>query len=221
MNIHAPHARPTTSSRRLTPVALTALLLAAILSGTLGGCSSAPATTHSGFLSSYSNLTKISDVRMNYVSANLRNYDAFIVDPVQMRAGNTSDLTAEDRAEVARYFRQSFVQLLQQRGYAIVDHAGTGTARVRIAMTNVHQSTWWMKLHPASNLAGAGRGGAAMEGEVIDSVTGEQLAAVVQSGLGSQFTLGNFSTVADLKSTIDQWSKTAGDRLDELRANNR
>lgn len=51
-----------------------------------------------------------------------------------------------------------------------------------------------------------------------DAVTGEQLAAVVQTGVGSQFTVLNFSTVSDVKSTIDQWVKNACDRLDELRA---
>ncbi len=43
-----------------------------------------------------------------------------------------------------------------------------------------------------------------MEGEVIDSVTGEQLAAVVQSARGSQFEL-------------DQWEQ-AEHQLQELRS---
>jgi hypothetical protein len=40
----------------------------------------------------------------------------------------------------------------------------------------------------------------------------------VQSGVGSQFTVANFSTVADIENVIDQWVKVACDRLDELRA---
>ncbi len=192
----------------LVPVLLLALLL--------GGCSSAPEATHSGFLSDYSRLEDAGEHRMRHVSPALKSYQSFIIDPVQM-SSQRGEMTPEDRAEVARYFRESFVKLLRARGYAVTETAGAGTARVRIALTSVNESTWWMKLHPASSLSGAGRAGAAMEGEIIDSVTGDQLAAVVQSGAGSQFTVGNFSTLADIKNLIDQWSKQAGDNLDALR----
>jgi hypothetical protein len=192
-------------------------LVCAVGAAALTGCSSAPSTTQTGFLSDYTDLTSVSNTRMRFISPELKNYGSFIVDPVQM-SSQKGALKPEDRAEVARYFRESLVTLLRERGYALTDRAGSGTARVRVALTNVHESTWWMKLHPGSSLAGAGRAGAAMEGEIIDSVTGEQLAAVVQSGVGSQFTVGNFSTVADVKNVIDQWVKDAGDRFDEMRA---
>lgn len=180
------------------------------------GCSSAPALTHSGFLSDYSSLRSEGENRMRYRSTRLKDYSSFIIDPVQMRS-QQGKLSAEERAKVSLYFRQSLSDSLRARGYNVTTTPGARTARVRVAITNVQESTWWQKLHPGSSLAGAGRGGAAMEGEVIDSVTGEQLAAVVQSGVGSQFTVGNFSTVADIENTIDQWVKTACDRLDELR----
>jgi hypothetical protein len=60
-----------------------------------------------------------------------------------------------------------------------------------------------------------------MEGEIIDSVTGNQLAAVVQAGKATQFKLDSFSTLNDVKETIDEWAKTAGERLDDLRGKNR
>jgi hypothetical protein len=200
---------------RSMPVALLASGICAACT-LIGGCSSAPAVTQTGFLSSYANLSEAGENRMRYTSPSLKDYSSFIVDPVQV-SSEKATLSAEDRAKVAKYFRESLSKSLKERGYTVTDTAGAKTARIRVAITNVHESTWWQKVHPASSLAGAGRGGASMEGEVIDSVTGEQLAGVVQSGVGSQFTVGNFSTVADLENVIDQWVKTAVDRLDELR----
>lgn len=201
--------------RGFRKLSLTSVIAIAACAG-LWGCSSAPPLTRSGFLSDYSTLRTAGDNRMRYISPRLKDYSSFIIDPVQMRAKD-GKLSAEDRAQVATYFRESFSASLRERGYNVTSSAGARTARIRVAITNVQESTWWQKLHPASSLAGAGRGGAAMEGEVIDSVTGEQLAAVVQSGVGSQFTVGNFSTVSDIENTIDQWVKAACDRLDELR----
>lgn len=183
----------------------------------LGGCSSAPETTHSGFLSDYSRLTPVDKTRMTFQTGKIRNYKAFIVDPVTFMS-TRSKLDPEQRATVAVYFRDTVINTLRSKGYEITDRPSTGTARVRIAVTGVNESTWWMKLHPASNMTGAGRGGAAMEGEVIDSVTGEQLGATVQSGVGSQFTLGNFSTTADIQNVIDEWAKIFSQRLDEIRS---
>ena len=181
----------------------------------LGGCSSAPPVTQTGFLSSYTDLTPAGENRMRYTSPSVTSYSTFIVDPVQV-SSQKGKLSPEQRAEVANHFRESLSRELTRRGYTVTATPGPKTARFRIAITNVHESTWWKKVHPASSLAGAGRGGAAMEGEVIDSVTGEQLAAVVQSGVGSQFTVANFSTVSDINNVIDQWVTNACDRMDEL-----
>lgn len=184
---------------------------------TLAGCSSTPSTTQTGFLSSYEELAPAGTNRMRYASPELSEYSAFIIDPVQV-SSQEGKLDAEQRADVANHFRQSLTSELSKRGYTVTEKPGARTARIRVAITNISDSVWWKKLHPASSLAGAGRGGAAMEGEVIDSVTGAQLAGVVQSGVGSQFTLGNYSTVADINNVVDQWVLTACDRLDEMRA---
>ena len=192
------------------------LLAVAATAIPLCGCSSTPPLTRTGFLSSYDSLQKVSDHKMNYVSPSLTGYRSFIIDPVEIRS-QPGELKPEERAEIASYFREALSKELRERGYAITTSPGADTARVRLALTNIQESTWWKKIHPASSLAGAGRGGASMEGEIIDAVTGDQLAAVVQAGTGSQFTAFNYSTMSDLRSTIDQWADHAGNRLDELR----
>lgn len=181
-----------------------------------GGCSSAPAEVRTGFISDYSKLQPVSETRSRYISPELKKYDKFIVDPVQWRTQG-DEISLEDRAKIVNHFRETFVKVLRDSGYTVVDAPAAGAARIRIAVTNIHTSTWWQKVHPASSLAGAGRGGAACEGEVIDSVTGTQLAAFVVAGVGSQFTFGNYSTTADVNNVIDQWAQDAATRLKELR----
>lgn len=182
----------------------------------LGGCASPPPRT--GFISDYSSLKRINETKAYYVSSRLAEYDTFMIDPVQIREINEPPvLSPSERAEVAHYFRGRLIDALFKNGYAVTNHSGEGVARVRFAITDVQRSTWWMNLHPGSKLTGVGTGGASMEGEVIDSVTGEQLGAVVKSGRGNQFELDTFSKLDDVKDVIDRWAKEAEQRLRELR----
>ncbi len=197
-----------------TPVA--AVLLAG-LSLLASACSSIPPTTKSGFLSSYSSLQEVDEHRLRYVSPDLRSYSSFMVDPVHIESLD-DDLRPSDRAEIARYCRDAFVRVMQDRGFAITSTPGPYTGRLRIALTSIEDATWWKKIHPASGLLGAGRGGAAMEAEIVDSTTGVQLAAVVQSGVGDKFKAFNISTVSDVKNTIDVWAEDAAKRFERLRA---
>ena len=183
----------------------------------LGACASKPEARETKFLSTYANLKPVNEQRMNYVAPQLRDYKSFIIDPVKFFVP-PKKLTQAERADVAEYFRKKFVELLEKRGLTITSSPGPGVARVRLALTDIAESTWWMKVHPASRAAGAGTGGAAMEGEVVDSVSGKQIGAVVQASTGNQFNYTSFSTVADVKSAIDKWADQAAQRLDELRA---
>ena len=197
---------------------LTAALVGLIgLVGGIGGCTSSP-PPRTGFISDYSSLERIDGSKARYVSPALARYRSFMVDPVQFRTVKDPPvLTPDERAEVANYFRDAFVTVLRDNRYTVTDRAGAGTARIRIAITDIKQSVWWMNLHPGSKLSGAGTGGASMEGEVIDSVTGEQLAAVVKSGRGNQFELDTFDKLDDIKDVIDRWAEEAEDSLRELR----
>ncbi|MHC4319399.1 MAG: DUF3313 family protein, partial [Planctomycetota bacterium] len=76
----------------------------------------------------------------------------------------------------------------------------------------------WGNLHPGSKLMGAGTGGASMEGEILDSVTGRQLGAVIQAKKGSQFDLDYFDGLNDVKDAIDAWAKQASKTFESMRA---
>ncbi len=192
------------------------VVLICLISG-LGGCAAPPPRT--GFISDYSSIESIDDTHARYVSPRLSDYQSYIVDPVEIREMNDPPvLTGSERAEVANYFRDSLTKVLREDGYQLTDRAGEKTARIRIAITQITKSTWWLNLYWATKLSGVGTGSAAMEAEVIDSVTGEQLAASVRSDKGSQFELfDTFDKLDDIKDVIDRWAKDAERRLLELR----
>lgn len=194
--------------------------LVVLIAVIVGGCASSPPAEQTGFLSDYSRLQEKDSKRMSYASPELKNYQAYMVDPIEFRVP-PEKLSPAERADVARHFNKRLTQLLEKRGYAIVREPGVGVARVSIALTDVARSTWWLRLHPASRASGAGTGGAAMEAEIIDSVTGQQLAAAVQASPGTQFDITAFSTVADVNNAINKWAQQAELRLDELRAGGR
>ena len=198
-----------------TATRLCMIVLIPLLGLVLSACGPAP-LTRTGFLSDYSRLQKSDTHRMRFISPQLSHYTAYMIDPVEMRIDRTV-LKPNHRAEVARYMRDAISQVLTARGYRLANTAGTDTARLRIAITDVQKSTWWMNVHPGTKLTGAGTGGASMEGEVIDSVTGAQVAAVIQSGKGNQFELDTFSEIDDVEDVIDKWAENAGKQLDDLR----
>lgn len=180
-----------------------------------GGCASTPEPI--GFISDYAKLQKAGQGELRYVSPDLKNYDSFIVDPVQMRTHRDPPvLKPKERAEVTNYFHEAFTKMLDKKGYKVVTAAGPQTARVRFAITDVQKSKWYLNLYAPMKLSGAFTGGASMEGEVIDSVTGAQLAAAIKAGRGSQFELDTFKSLDDAKDAIDKWAKEAGESLDEL-----
>ena len=192
---------------------LCSVLLCCVVSA---GCASQP-PARSGFLSDYGHLEKAEKGAIRYVSPELKSYDRFIVDPVELRM-DVQKLTPAERAEVARYMHDACERMLRNEGIELTTTAGVGVARFRVAITEIQKSKWYLSLHPASKVTGAGTGGASMEAEIIDSVSGEQLAAVVRAGRGNQFELDTFNALDDVKDVIDRWAEEGTKRLKELRS---
>lgn len=183
----------------------------------LPACAHSPTPTHSGFLSNYASLQSMNSSRSRYISPTLADYHAVLLDPVEVRIEGDI-LTPDERTQAANYFDAACRRIVTEAGIDLADDPGPGVARVRLALTDVAKSTWWAKIHPGARFAGAGTGGAAMEGEVVDSLTGVQLAAAVQADAGNQFNLTAFSTLDDVKGAIDKWAKDAAEQFREARA---
>jgi hypothetical protein len=53
-----------------------------------------------------------------------------------------------------------------------------------------------------------------MEGEVVDSQTGEQIAATIQTQQGDLLSLEGFSEWSSAKAVMDDWAKRFRERID-------
>jgi len=189
------------------------LAVAITLAVSLVGCNAA-LPPKSGFISDYSKLEKAETNRMLYVSDDLASYSAYIVDPVEFRF--EGDLTREHRADLAGYAREKLIEEMQKVGLQVASQPGVDAARIRIALTDIRKSKWFLNVHPVSKATGAGLGGASMEAEIIDSVTGEQLAAVIRSDFGRRLEFDVFSTLDDARDAIDKWAMQAASTIASL-----
>ena len=200
---------------------ISALLLFTATTTLLGGCeSSMPART--GFLGDYSKLEQHSGTSYRYLSPDNRlgDYHSFIIDPVSTYThhGDLSKMELSEVGELTAYLQDALASAISDK-YPVVRTPGPGVARLRAAITDVKRSTWWLNIHPGTKLMGAGTGSAALEAELIDSATGEQVAALVESQKGNQFELDTFSKLDDVKDVMDDWAKRFRERLDEAHGN--
>ena len=194
---------------RVVVVALCGGLLSAI------GCSST--VTTAGFLSDYSKLEPDgSDLR--YVErAELANYKRFIVEPVKVhyhREAKRADPPTARR--LANTLHNEVTNQLISGGYRIVSQPGPGIARIRVAITDLRKDTAALNVLPQTRMTGLGLGGASMEGEILDSETGRQVAAVVQGGGGKRISLQGLKKWSSAEAVIKGWAEKFRKSLDEL-----
>jgi len=174
------------------------------------GCDSPPPSAElpaTGFLSDYSGLESISSTSYRYVNPkyDLGNYAAFIIDPVEVRLRDSAkaNVTSWDDLEKLRaYMRSALVDALIPRYSATDREAGPGVARIRIALTNVEKSAPF-KL-----------GSVSMEAEILDSRTGEQIAALIESQEKGVPFYG-YDPWSGAKAAMDDWAKRLYNRLEE------
>jgi len=182
------------------------------------GCS-AKMGDRSGFLSDYSKLKPQSDVSFRYVGSNIGRYSKFIVDPVKAHfhtGSKATEIPQQQLEDLRNYMHTTVVNAISDR-YTIVFQPGPGVARLRIAITDLKKSKVLQNIYPTSKLIGSGLGGASAEMELIDSQTGAQLAAAMESQLGNRFSLDGVTSWGDAKAVMDDWSKRIRARLDEAR----
>jgi len=213
---------------------LGALLLGILL---LAGCSASgmKSVEKTGFLSSYGQLQPGGDdqAALVYVKpgADFKQYNKLMFERiVVLLAGNATTRTIDPAMlkELTDYYQNAVFNAVKG-GYEVVDQPGPGVARVRIAITELKPS------NPTANTLSTivpvgiavsaatkatsgdnlGTGEAGTEFELLDSVTGERLAAAVDKRQGGK---GVFrGKWEDTKEAFDYWAKRFRQRLDELR----
>lgn len=197
-------------ARLMVAVVIMAMVVA------LSGCSSQPTT---GFLSDYTKLQKESDTVMRYVDEPaVAQYTSFIVDPVEIKFYKGSDsagkLKDKQLADLKNYTYEQIVQAIRGAGKTVAYQAGPNIGRVRVALTDIDKTSA-VNILPQASLLGVGIGGASMEAEVVDSVTGKQIGAVVESGKGGRIPFTNLGDLTAAKKVIEGWAKTFQKRLEK------
>ena len=183
------------------------------------GCATVQDPGQAGFLSDYSKLEEIKENHLVYDSGNLGNYSKFIIEPVAMLYRQPEEkriFSDEELEDLQVHFKTAVIEALtEDDGFPVVEVAGPGTARLRIGITAVDDTIGALNVTIYTKITGAGLGGAAMEGEVVDSMTGEQIAAVSRWGSGSRILRAGFTHTGDAKILMNRWAKDLRKRLDD------
>ncbi len=174
-------------------------------------------TGRNGILSDYSKLQKNPRFEGSRIYANpetpLKNYSRFIVNPVQVRLSSVGAYRGADptqQQEMSQYAHQQFVSALQKGGYEVVTSPGPGTLILRSALTEVAPS----ELKPRSFLMNISLGGASIEAEFVDALSGEVVVAVMESQRGKKVA-ADLNQFDNAKNVIDRWAERLVQRLDE------
>jgi hypothetical protein len=198
------------------------VLTSVVLAGICGCGPKGPETT--GFLSDYSKLQAQSDTSYRYIDKSvLGSYKSFIVEPVQVhfkeggkaiKAKSEGKVSEQELMDLANYFHADIVKAITDAGYQVEYKPGLGVARVRVAITDLEETSA-LNMLPQASLMGVGVGSAAMEAEFVDSQTGKQIAAVVESQQGGRIPFSNLGEWGTAKGVMDGWAKRLKERLEE------
>lgn len=213
----------------------------ALLLAIASGCSKAQKPTvkkipagaeYSGFFKSYANLKPIDgmDGAVGYAATdaqkNLHKYIACVIDPVEVYLASNADdakLTDAARAAATEYFRAALVKAVSDE-YPVVDQPGPLVLRLRAAVVGVD---FGGEVAAADKEADQGKGltyslnigKVRVEMELLDSETGEQIAALVDSqNLGNGAEIGSVNLTrqekwAAARDAFDGWAARVRDFL--------
>jgi len=203
----------------------------------VSACSTSSAPQGSGFLQDYGRLQQQSTpdggTRKVYVNPAFtpENYKAVWLESITFypEPQPTEDVSMETLTQIRNAIDQSLRQKIGQQ-VELVDRAGPGVARVRMAITAVGAERQALKAYQYIPIALVLTGAkAAMEGglprdasiaietQVTDSMSGQLLYAAVRGGTGERITDASQGDggvqLSDLQPLIDQWSTDAASQV--------
>ena len=242
-----------------TRFVLTAAMIVVFAFGLIGcatqqaGVKNAAYTDQTGFLSDYSKLKPEADKKKVYINpgVNFSDYNKVMLDRITVWYNKDAKYKGIDPTELKAlvdYFHSAIVKALGD-AYPVVDKPGPGVMRVRIALTDLiptkPEYSVAIAVIPyasATDLVTGGKemhppylGETAMEAELLDSLTHEQLGAFTDRKLGKKLNIdtskGNseavkkgvggyfdaFSTWGYAKAAFDAWAQAFRVRLDDMR----
>ena len=199
--------------------------LAFLIIVAVGACATVDEPEQTGFLSDYSKLERDTDNRWLYSASKTSEYSKFYIEPVAILFEPKEDpeFSPDELEQLKTHLIVRLTKrLTEDEGYEVVSGPGPGVASFRLGITEVDSSIAALNMSVYTRVTGAGLGGIAAEGEIVDSMTGEQLAAAIRWGSGSrvvgrttQVLEGEISKLGDAKIVIDRWARDIRQRIDE------
>ena len=172
-----------------------------------------------GFLSDYSRLELMQNNNLRYVSERFSEYESFIIDPIAIlfqRDLENPEFSDKELEDLKQHGVDELTkQLTKDDRYAVVNEPGEGVARIRLGLTEVDDTIGLLNVSIYTKISGLGLGGVSLEGEVVDSVTGEQIAAAIRWGSGSRVLRAGYTHTGDAKIQFDKWAKQIRQQIDE------
>ncbi len=187
----------------------------------VSACATIDEPEQTGFLSDYSKLERGADDQWRYSDAKVGEYAKFYIEPVAILFEQKEDpeFSPDEIEELKTHLLVRLTEsLTEDDGYEVVSEPGPGVATFRMGITEVDASIAALNITIYTKITGAGLGGIAAEGELIDSMTGEQLAAAIRWGGGSRILRAGLSKLGDAKIVIDRWSRDFRERIDAAHA---
>ncbi len=184
----------------------------------IGACATIDEPEQTGFLSDYTKLVRDDDGQWLFADSRTAEYSKFRFEPVAVLIDPKSEakFTPEQIEDLKAHFVSKITAALtEDNGYDVVSEPGPGVASFRLAITEIEASIAALNITIYTKATGAGLGGIAAEGEIVDSVTGEQLAAAIRWGTGSRVLRAGLSKLGDAKLVIDRWAEDIRERLDQ------
>jgi hypothetical protein len=193
------------------------------------GCAGSAQETD--YLSDYSKLEAVSNSNYRYSDDSVNgNYKGFILEPVVVhfmpdsksaQAENDGKITQQDINDLTIYFDSAIIDAINDSGYKIVYRKGAGIARIRVAITDLRKTNIVFAAVPTARITtGIGVGGAGIESEIVDSVSGKQIAACVVTKDGSRIPFTGLSNWGGAQYAMDSWVSRFKKQLAEMKNNN-
>jgi hypothetical protein len=191
-----------------------------------------PDSEYSGFLGDYSQLKPHPDIEDAFGYLNeaemkdLQQYIKIIVDPVKIYLATDAkleDLPDRGREAAAKYFHYALVNSVSD-AFRVVDEPGPATLRLRTALVGVGVTAAPEAADLPEGVEALERGvdisEVWIEAELVDSGTGERLAAAVdRAEIGEEARLASsrisrVEAEQDVEEALDEWAARLRDFLD-------
>ena len=187
----------------------------------VSACATIDEPENTGFLSDYSKLERDTDDQWRYGGGKVGEYGKFYIEPVAILFEQKEDpvFSPAELEELKAHFVSRLTEsLTEDDGYEVMSGPGPGVATFRVGIIEVDASIPALNITIYTKITGAGLGGIAAEGELVDSMTGEQLAAAIRWGGGSRVLRAGLTKLGDAKIVIDRWTRGFRERIDAAHA---